>query len=71
MKSSQQCEKFHWSFHIIEKIHWDVLAFAELVLWLDFTEESANAPREHNFWIGEFKSFIYTVHNNNYTIIIT
>ena len=40
----------------------------------DFTVESVYASREHNFWIREFKTFIYTTdlsslkNNNNYVI---
>ena len=35
----------------------------ESVSCFDFTEESVNTLREHNFCIREFKSFIYTLHN--------
>ena len=45
----------------------------ESVPCFDFTEESVNASREHNFWIREFKTFIYTllIHRALKIIIIT
>ena len=38
-----------------------LLSKPESVPCFDFNEESVNASREHNIWIREFKTFIYTL----------
>ena len=50
-----------WISEIVTDYISENISTHESVPYFDFTEKSLNASREHNFWIREFKTFIYTL----------
>ena len=52
---------YTWISEIVTDYISENISTDESVPCFDFTEESVNASREHNFWIREFKIFIYSL----------